>query len=55
VAAGALANLVLLDTGGVTRVTEEAFRSRSVNSWLLGRTLRGRVTMTIAAGAVVHQ
>jgi len=39
----------------VTRVTEDGFRSRSVNSWLLGRTLRGRVTMTVAAGAVVHE
>ena len=53
-AVGAPANLVLLDTAGVTRVTEDGFRSRSVNSWLLGRTLRGRVAMTVAAGAVVH-
>jgi dihydroorotase len=55
VAVGAVANLVLLDTAGVTRVTEDGFRSRSVNSWLLGRTLRGRVAMTVAAGAVVHE
>jgi dihydroorotase len=55
VAVGAAANLVLLDTAGVTRVTEDGFRSRSVNSWLLGRTLRGRVAMTVAAGAVVHE
>jgi len=55
VVVGATANLVLLDTAGVTRVTEDGFRSRSVNSWLLGRTLRGRVTMTVAAGAVVHE
>jgi dihydroorotase len=54
-AVGAPANLVLLDTAGVTRVTEDGFRSRSVNSWLLGRTLRGRVAMTVAAGAVVHE
>jgi dihydroorotase len=54
-AVGAPANLVLLDTAGVTRVTEDCFRSRSVNSWLLGRTLRGRVAMTVAAGAVVHE
>jgi dihydroorotase len=55
VAVGAAANLVLLDLGGVTHVSEEGFRSRSVNSWLLGRTLRGRVAMTVASGAVVHQ
>jgi dihydroorotase len=55
VAAGARANLVLLDLDGTTSVTENGFRSRSVNSWLLGRTLRGRVAMTIAAGAVVHE
>ncbi len=55
VAVGAAANLVLLDTTGVTRVTEDGFRSRSVNSWLLGRTLRGRVAMTVAAGAVVYE
>ena len=55
VAVGATANLVLLDTTGVTRVTEDGFRSRSVNSWLLGRTLRGRVAMTVAAGAVVYE
>jgi dihydroorotase len=55
VAVGAAANLVLLDTAGVTRVTEDGFRSRSVNSWLLGRTLQGRVAMTVAAGALVHE
>jgi dihydroorotase len=55
IAAGATANLVLLDFDGVTRVSEDGFRSRSANSWLLGRTLRGRVAMTLAAGAVVHE
>jgi dihydroorotase len=54
VAVGATANLVLLDTAGTTTVTADGFRSRSVNSWLLGRALRGRVALTIAAGAVVH-
>jgi dihydroorotase len=55
IAAGATANLVVLDLAGVTRVSEDGFRSRSANSWLLGRTLRGRVAMTLAAGAVVHE
>jgi dihydroorotase len=55
IAAGARANLVLLDLGGTTTVTEDGFRSRSANSWLLGRTLHGRVAITVAAGAVVHE
>ena len=54
IAAGAPANLVLLDLGAVTRVTADSFRSHSINSWLLGRTLKGRVAMTVAAGAVVY-
>jgi dihydroorotase len=54
IATGARANLALLDLAADTRVEEHGFRSRSVNSWLLGRTLRGRVALTLAAGAVVH-
>jgi dihydroorotase len=49
---GAQANLVLLDLDDTWRVTEDGFRSRSVNSWLLGRTLRGRVRTTVANGRV---
>jgi dihydroorotase len=55
IAAGVCANVVLLDLAGVTRVTEDGFRSRSANSWLLGRTLKSRVAMTVANGAVVHE
>jgi dihydroorotase len=55
VAVGAPANLVLLDLAGATEVREDGFRSRSVNSWLLGRTLKGRVAMTVAAGAVAFE
>ncbi len=55
IAVGAPANLVLLDTSGSWQVTEAGFRSRSVNSWLLGETLRGQVRMTVAAGRVVHE
>jgi dihydroorotase len=55
VATGATANLVLLDLDSVWRVEEDGFRSRSVNSWLLGQTLKGKVRMTIAAGKVVYQ
>jgi dihydroorotase len=50
IAVGATANLVLLDTQATWRVDEDRFRSRSVNSWLLGQTLRGQVRMTVAAG-----
>jgi dihydroorotase len=55
IAAGVSANVVLLDLAGVTRVTEQGFRSRSVNSWLLGRSLKSRVAMTVANGSVVHE
>jgi dihydroorotase len=56
IAAGVCANVVLLDLEGVTRVTEQGFfRSRSVNSWLIGRALKGRVAMTVANGSVVHE
>jgi dihydroorotase len=55
VAVGAPANLTLLDTNASWRVDESGFRSRSVNSWLLGRTLKGRVRMTVAAGKVVFE
>jgi len=55
VAVGARANLVLLDLDGEWRVREEAFRSRSTNSWLLGETLSGGVVLTIAAGATAFE
>jgi dihydroorotase len=55
VAVGAQANLVLLDPDASWRVTEDGFRSRSTNSWLLGATLKGRVRATIAAGRLVHE
>jgi dihydroorotase len=51
---GARANLVLLDLDTEWTVEESGFRSRSSNSWLLGRTLRGRVLKTVADGRLVH-
>ena len=54
VAPGEPANLVLLDLEAAWTVREDGFRSRSVNSWLLGRTLVGAVVKTVAAGRVVH-
>jgi dihydroorotase len=55
IAVGARANLVLLDPEASWRVQEDAFRSRSANSWLLGETLRGRVRATVAAGRLVYE
>ncbi len=51
---GARANLVLLDLEAEWTVTEEGFRSRSANSWLVGQKLRGRVVTTVADGRRVH-
>lgn len=50
---GARANLVALDLDVEWTVAEDAFRSLSANSWLLGKTLRGRVVRTIADGREV--
>jgi dihydroorotase len=47
------ANLALLDLEAEWTVREDGFRSRSANSWLLGRTLTGAVVKTVAAGRVV--
>jgi dihydroorotase-like cyclic amidohydrolase len=45
---------VLLDLNASYRITEETFRSRSVNSWLLGGTVKGKVRATIAAGRLAY-
>jgi dihydroorotase len=55
IAPGEPANLVLLDLRASRRVEPDDFRSRSVNSWLLGERLTGKVRATIAAGRVVHE
>jgi dihydroorotase len=53
IAVGASANLVLLDENARWQVTERGFRSRSCNSWLLGKTLKGQVKTTVADGRLV--
>jgi dihydroorotase len=53
IAVGASANLVLLDANAMWQVTERGFRSRSANSWLLGKTLKGQVKATVADGRLV--
>jgi dihydroorotase len=55
IAPGATANLVLLDVDSTWTVTEAGLRSRSKNSWLLGKTLNGRIAMTVASGRVVFE
>src|SRR5262249_44040035 len=55
VAVGAPANLTLIDLAAGWRVEGSGFRSRSSNSWLLGRRLRGRVLLTMAAGRVAFR
>jgi dihydroorotase len=53
IAVGRPANLVLLDLKASYRITADAFRSRSINSWLLDQTVKGAVRTTIAAGRMV--
>jgi dihydroorotase len=53
IAVGERANLVELDLEAEWTVTEDGFRSRSANSWLLGASLRGRVVRTVADGREV--
>jgi dihydroorotase len=55
VAVGAPANLTLIDLAGSWRVKPSSFRSRSGNSWLLGKRLASRIELTVAAGRVVHE
>jgi len=55
IAPGAPANLVLLSTAATWRVREDRFRSKSANSWLLGRRLRGKVVLTVAAGRIAYE
>jgi dihydroorotase len=50
---GARANLVLLDLEREWMVSGSGLRSKSANSWSIGKTLRGQVLQTIADGRVV--
>jgi dihydroorotase len=54
IAIGAPANFVVLDLEATWCVSEEEFRSRSANSWLLGATLQGKVLQTVADGKLVY-
>ncbi|HEX6229891.1 MAG TPA: dihydroorotase [Solirubrobacterales bacterium] len=52
---GSEANIALCDLGAEWTVGEEGYESRSHNSWCHGRTLTGRVLMTVAAGRVAYR
>jgi dihydroorotase len=52
---GSEANLVLCDLGALWTVGEDGYESRSANSWCAGRTLTGRVLLTLAAGQVAFR
>jgi dihydroorotase len=54
-APGSEANVVLCDLGAEWTVGEDGYESRSSNSWCAGRTLAGRVLMTLAAGQVAYR
>jgi dihydroorotase len=52
---GAEANLVLVDLDAEWVVGESGYESRSENCCFAGRTLRGRVLLTVAAGSVAYR
>jgi dihydroorotase len=54
-APGSEANVVLCDLGAEWTVGEDGYESRSAHSWCAGRTLTGRVLMTVAAGQVAFR
>lgn len=55
IAAGAPANLTLIDLDAEWVVGEHGYASRSENCCFAGRTLQGRVLLTVAAGSIAHR
>jgi dihydroorotase len=55
IATGEAANLVLVDLDAEWVVGESGYESRSENCCFAGRALRGRVLLTVAAGAVAYR
>jgi dihydroorotase len=55
IAVGEPANLVLVDLDAEWVVGDSGYESRSQNCCFAGRTLRGRVQLTVAAGAVAYR
>ncbi|HEX5610480.1 MAG TPA: dihydroorotase [Solirubrobacterales bacterium] len=54
-APGSEANIALCDLAAEWTVGEDGYESRSQNSWCAGRTLTGRVLVTLAAGQVAFR
>jgi dihydroorotase len=54
-APGSEANVVLCDLGAEWTVGDGGYESRSENSWCAGRSLTGRVMVTVAAGQVAFR
>jgi dihydroorotase len=54
-APGSEANVALCDLNAEWTVGEDGYESRSHNSWCAGRTLTGRVMITLAAGQVAFR
>jgi dihydroorotase len=55
IVAGEPANLTLVDLAAEWEVGENGYESRSANCCFAGRTLTGRVNLTVAAGAVAYR
>ncbi len=55
IASGREANLTLIDLDAEWTAGEHGWVSRSANNCFTGRRLRGRILLTIAAGALVHR
>jgi dihydroorotase len=55
IAVGETANLTLIDLDASWVAGEDGYASRSANCSFDGRRLRGRVLLTVAAGAIAHQ
>jgi dihydroorotase len=54
-APGSEANVTLCDLAAEWTVGEDGYESRSQNSWCAGRSLTGRVLVTVAAGQVAYR
>ncbi len=54
-APGSEANVALCDLAAGWTVGEDGYESRSANSWCEGRTLTGRVLVTVAGGQVAYR
>jgi len=55
IALGAEANIALLDLDAEWVAGEHGWQSRSANCCFAGRRLRGKVLLTVAAGAVAYR